>query len=95
MITEKIFLRGHVSIECLNDVVGGTATVISYFEDAIRRWAHDNNWFLTTKKPKVIFAMPALDSWWYYHKFVEVTVIARAVRATPVPGEFTCWSESF
>ncbi len=92
MLTEKLFMRGHVTVECLNDVVGGPATIIAYFEDAMRRWAHNNNWFLATP-PKVIVAIPAYDSWWFASKFLEVTVIARVARVTPIPGEFTCWLE--
>ncbi len=61
MRTEKLFLRGHVSIECLNDVVGGPQTVIDYFEAAMLRWSHNNNWLLT-QEPKVIVALPDYDS---------------------------------
>jgi hypothetical protein len=92
MRTEKLCLSGHVTVECLNDVVGGPATIISYFEDSMRRWAHNHNWFLMTE-PKVIVSLPDYDSWWSHKKFVQITVIARAVRVTPIPGEFTCWSE--
>ena len=61
MLTQKLFMRGHVTIECLNDVVGGPATIISYFEDAMYRWAHNNNLFLATKPKEFIYLTPVTE----------------------------------
>jgi len=91
-------MQGLVTVECLNDVVGGPSTIIEYLKYHMWHWA-DRHGFFVVQGPRVIFELPAPDSQWYDQDYLIVKVIARVLPVTPIkiPLEdyLTCSLEPF
>jgi hypothetical protein len=79
MLTEKFGTSGYVTMEMVQDSLGGVEVIIGFFKHALIRRAETNGCVVVTP-PVVHFSMPPRDSEWYYREMLEVRVVARVVR---------------